>query len=103
MTRADAIKLIKQNRSAHGVHEAATETARTVYCEVRSASRSEYYTALNAGHQPEYVFFLAVSDDYEGERIAEYRGIRYRVIRTYLTDDDGIEITVERSDVNADD
>ena len=103
MTRADVIDLIAQHRSAHGVHEAATETARTVMCEVRSASRSEYYNALNAGHQPEYVFYLAVSDDYEGERLIDYRGVRYRVIRTYLTDEDGIEITVERSDVNADD
>lgn len=103
MTRADEIDLIRQTRSAHGVHEAATETARTVMCEVRSASRSEYYTALNAGHMPEYVFYLTVADDYEGERLVDYRGIRYRVIRTYLTDEDGIEITVERSDVNADD
>ena len=103
MTRADVIDLIKQTRSAHGVHEAATETARTVMCEVRSATRSEYYTALNAGHMPEYVFYLAVSGDYEGERLVDYKGLRYRVIRTYLTDEDGIEITVERSDVNADD
>lgn len=103
MTRADVIDLITQTRSAHGVHEAATETARTVMCEVRSATRSEYYTALNAGHMPEYVFYLTVKDDYQGERFADYKGLRYRVLRTYLTAEDGIEITVERSDVNADD
>ena len=103
MTRADAIDLITQTRSAHGVHEAVTETARTVMCDVRSVTRAEYYTAENAGHRPEYVFYLTVSDDYQGERLAEYKGVRYRVIRTYRTAEDGIEITVERSDVNADD
>jgi hypothetical protein len=103
MMRADVIDLITENSSAHGVHDAVTETARTVYCTVRSVTRSEYYSALNAGVQPEFVFVLALAEDYQGERIVRYRGQRLRVVRTYMTADDGIEITCERSDVNGTD
>ena len=101
--RADVIDLITETASAHGVHDAVTETARTVYCTVRSVTRSEFYNALNAGVQPEYVFVLALADDYEGERVVRYRGQKFRVVRTYVTEDDSIEITCERSDVNGED
>ena len=103
MVRADVIELITENRTGHGVHEAVTETTRTVMCTVESVRRSEYYTALNAGFQPEYVFRIALAADYQNERIVKYHGQKFRVVRTYLTDDDGIEITVERSDENGTD
>ena len=98
MNRADVIQLISENRTGHGVHEAVTETTRTVMCEVQSVRRAEYYNALNAGFQPEYVFKLALAEDYQNERLVKYHGQKLKVVRTYLTDDDGIEITVERSD-----
>ena len=103
MLRADVIDLIRETRSGHGVHEAVTEEARTCWCTVQSVSRSEYYTALNAGIRPEYVFRLALAEDYRNERIVLFRGQKYRVIRTYVTEDDGIEITVERADENGTD
>ena len=100
MMRADVIELITETASAHGVHQSVTETARQVYCTVESVSRSEFYTALNAGIRPEYVFRLALAEDYQGERVARYKGQKFRIIRTYMTSDDGIELTCERSDVN---
>ena len=103
MVRADVLDLIKETASAHGVHDSVTETARTVYCTVQSVSRSEFYNALNAGVQPEYVFKLSLADDYQDERVARYKGQKFRIIRTYRTSDDGIEITCERSDVNGTD
>ena len=103
MNRADVIDLVTETASAHGVHEAATETERTVFCTVQSVSRSEFYNALNAGVQPEYVFKLALAEDYADERIVRYHGQKFRVVRVYRTDDDGIEITCERSDVNGTD
>lgn len=98
MNRADVIQMIKESRTGHGVHEAVTETTRTVMCEVQSVRRSEYYNALNAGFQPEYVFKLTLAEDYQDERLVMYHGQKFRVVRTYRTDDEGIEITVERSD-----
>lgn len=100
MMRADVIQLITENAAKHGVHTPVTETAREVYCTVQSASRSEFYTAMNAGIQPEYVFKLVLAEDYQGERVVRYNGQKFRVIRTYMTEDDGIEITCGRSDVN---
>lgn len=102
MMRADVIQLITETAAKHGVHESITETAREVMCTVRSVSRTEYYNALNAGIHPNYVFQLALAEDYQQERVVRYQGLRYRVVRTYMTDDDGIEITVERSDENGD-
>ena len=101
--RADVIQLITENASAHGVHDTVTETSREVFCTVRSVTRSEFYDALNAGVQPEFVFVLTLAEDYEGERIVRYHGQKLRVIRTYMTADDGIELTCERSDVNGQD
>ena len=98
MMRADVIQLITEQRTGHGVHEAVTNVERTVMCTVESVRRSEYYNAQNAGYAPEYVFKLAITDDYQDERLVKFRGKLYRVVRTYLTEDDGIEITVERSD-----
>jgi SPP1 family predicted phage head-tail adaptor len=100
MLRADVIDLITETRSGHGVHEAVTETARTVFCTVQSVTRSEYYTALNAGIMPEFVFKLTLAEDYQRERFLRYRGQKFRVVRTYVTQDDGIEITAERADEN---
>ena len=103
MIRADVIELITENRTGHGVHEAVTDTTRTVMCTVESVRRNEYYTALNAGFRPEYVFRLALANDYQNERIVKFHGQKFRVVRTFLTEDDGIEITVERSDENGTD
>lgn len=100
MVRADVIQLITETRSAHGVHESITETARQVYAEIRSATRNEYYTALTAGIQPSYVFKLTADGDYRNERYLRYQGLKYSIARTYLTRDGGIELTAERSDEN---
>ena len=103
MVRADVIGLVTETRSAHGVHEAITETVREVLAEIRSVTRSEYYNALNAGVQPELVFKLTLDADYQDEHFLRFRGKKWRVVRTYLTDDGGIEITAERSDENGTD
>jgi len=103
MVRADVIGLVSETRSAHGVHEAITENVREVPAEIRSVTRSEYYTALNAGVQPELVFKLTLDADYQGEHFLRYGNQKFRVVRTYLTNDGGIEITAERSDENGTD
>lgn len=103
MIRADVIDLIKENRTGHGVHEVVTDPARTVMCMVESVRRSEYYEASNAGYRPEFVFKLALAEDYQNERLLKYHGQKFRVVRTYRTEDEGIDITAERSDENGTD
>ena len=103
MVRADVIGLVTETRSAHGVHETINESVREVLAEIRSVTRSEYYDALNAGVHPEMVFKLTLDADYQDEHFLRYGGKRYRIVRTYLTGDGGIEITAERSDENGTD
>lgn len=99
MVRADICYLISEDPGAHGVHEEPENTRRMVYVTVNSATRSEYYTALNAGIAPEYVLKLEIAEDYQDETLVEFRGKEYRISRTYLTDDGGIELTIYRADV----
>lgn len=98
MIRESVITLIAENARAHGVHESATETPHEVFCQVNSVTRTEFYSALNVGIRPELVFKLSVVDEYQDERLAEFEGKRYEIIRTYQTRDGGIELTVRRVD-----
>lgn len=94
MVRADVITLIGETPGAHGVFDPPSETLNDVPCTVRSVGYNEFYAARNAGIQPTVVFVLALAEDYAGEKIVEWRGSRYRVVRTWMQGD-GIEITCE--------
>ena len=96
MVRADILTLIEEVQGSHGRFEDATERRRDVYCTVRSVGMRESYEAMSHGLRPEWVFVLTHSFEYQGEKRCEYHGIEYTVLRTYVTEADGIEITVER-------
>lgn len=70
-----------------------TETSRTVFCELKSVGRADFYSAGQAGLALDHVF---VTDpvNYRGERIVEYLGDRYEVTRTYQASIDRLEIYV---------
>ena len=90
----DVLNLIAENPAAHGVFDSVSETSRRVFCTVRSVGMSEAYTAFSNGLSPEFVFILSDYSDYNGEKICEYQGTRYRIVRTYRNNQ-GIELTVE--------
>lgn len=94
MKRYDVIELIEENDSVHGAFEPARETVRTTFCEVRSATRNEAYQAMAIGMNVSVVFVLTVEADYANEKELYYNGTRYRVVRTYVSDD-GIELSCE--------
>lgn len=73
----------------------SVETKTTVLCSVKSAGRGDFYNGAVAGLRPEYVFTIHAYE-YNGERIVEFDGVRYRVIRTYQKGIEEIELTVER-------
>lgn len=98
MRELSVCTLIKDAPRAHGAHETVTETGREVYCEVHSAGRSEFYQAASVGLRPEYVLKLRAREDWEDEIKVEFEGKRYRVIRSYITDDGGVELTIQRGD-----
>ena len=96
MLHADVLTLIAETPDAHGVFATKTETKRNVLCTVRSVTRNEAYTAMGHGLRPDWIFILSHAFEYAGERNCEFHGVRYRVIRTYVTEVDGIELTCER-------
>ena len=100
MTRRKTAILIT-DPGARGVFSTAEKTERKVFCEEKSVTRSEYYDADNVGYRPEVVLKLAREKEYKGEQTVRYNGKVYDIYRTYETRDGGIELTCQRSDVNA--
>lgn len=76
-------------------------TPRTVFCQVSSVGRSEFYQAAQADMHPEYIFTLSNYKDYQGEKIAKYidwLGVEHTlyITRAYrIPDEDAIELTAE--------
>ena len=101
MMRANVLDLIAVNPEAAGVGTEPAETKRTVYCTVRSIGQQEAYLAMGQGLNPELKVILAHDFEYEGERLCELDGIRYDILRTYITETDGIELTLQRAARNA--
>lgn len=96
MDRSTVITLISETYTTdeYGV-ERTTRTARTVFAQVDSVTRSEFFEAGRAGLNPEYRFTLFFGD-YAGETLVEYAGKTYSVYRTYIGRDDTLELYVER-------
>ena len=103
MSKAASIYLITETAKAHGVHESVTPKKRLVLCTEKSVRQTEYYTARNTGYTPEIMFTLTVAEDYHGESILEYKGKPYDIVRTYETDEGGLEIIAQRGDANGPD
>lgn len=97
MMRDDIITLISECPGTHGALEEPERIERDVFCRVRSVGYNEFYQAKSAGLNPELVFALLHDFEYAGEPLCRYHEMLYRIIRTYITETDGIELTVERS------
>lgn len=100
MSKAAAIRFVKESRKAHGVHETPARTQRLVLCTVKKVRQSEYYEANNAGFRPELQFDLTAAEDYHDESTLIYEGKEYDIIRTYEKNAGGLEIIAGRSDRN---
>ena len=91
----DVITLVTQTITTDKYgNEVATETEKTVFCEVDSISQAEFYAAANTELNPEYKFTIFFGD-YEGEEVVVFNGARYSVYRTYRTGDN-LELYAER-------
>ena len=101
MLKATVVTLIAENPQAHGVGVDPEETSRTVYCTVKSIGQTEAYQAMGIGLNPELKVILAHDFEYAGESLCEVEGVRYHILRTYITEADGIELTLQRVQGNA--
>jgi hypothetical protein len=101
MMRANVLKLIAVSPEVAGVGTEPAETSRTVYCTVRSIGQQEAYLAMGQGLNPELKVILAHDFEYQGERLCELDSNRYDILRTYVTEADEIELTLQRISRNA--
>ena len=101
MMKADVVALIAVSPEAGGVGTDPAESSRSVPCTIKSVGMQEAYQAMGIGLNPELKVVLAHDFEYEGESICELGGVRYRILRTYVTETDGIELTLQRVVGNA--
>lgn len=96
MDRSEVLTLIgtTKEQDEFGIWR-ETPTARNVFCQVSSITRSEFFDAGRNGLNPEFMFSM-FAGDYEGERTCEYRGQQYSIYRTYLGRNDTLELYAER-------
>ena len=96
MDRSNVVTLISETYSADSIGQmVATEVERDVFCNVASVSQNEWFQGGQNGLNPEYQVTM-FAPDYEGEKIVEFNGIRYGVYRTYLRQDELLELYLER-------
>lgn len=96
MDRSTPITLLAatKTQNAVGVWE-ESYTPRTVFAQVDSVTRAEFFDGGRNGLNPEYRFTLFFGD-YAGERVLEYNGETYAIYRTYHARTDIIELYTER-------
>lgn len=67
------------------------EVSKEVFCTVESITQSEYFQASQSGLKPQIK--LTMSEfDYSGETEVEYNTKRYAIYRTFLRNDERIEL-----------
>lgn len=73
--------------------EVPTETK--VLCKVKSIGRTEFYAAAQTGLKPS-VIFIVHGYEYNGEEKVRYKGDDYKVLRSYSTTFEEVELTCEK-------
>ena len=91
MNRAHKITLIGKSYTEDEIgQQIPTETVKKVFAYIRDVSQTESARPIE-GLTPSKVFDVYVTE-YNGEEDVEYKGIRYRIYRTYLNDDSRMEL-----------
>lgn len=96
MDRSMIFKLLTATRTQNSFGAwTETITARTVYGQVTSVSREEFFAGGQNGFKPEYRIVM-FGPDYEGEMRCEIDGVEYSVYRVYRGRTDRVELYVEK-------
>ena len=96
------IDLITFKPDAHEVGTAVTETKRRVKAQELSLTQTEIYQSGGEGLSPEAKLLIPYDRDYKGERELEYRGERWKVLRSDPYKDwNGVILLIRRKGGNA--
>ena len=94
--------LITFRPDAHEVGTDPVETRTEVKVQELSLNQAEIYQAGGEGLQPEAKLLIPYDRDYHGERELEYRGERWKVIRSDPYKDwNGVILLIRRAEGNA--
>lgn len=97
MPRASVVTLITDSPVPHGVYDDPEVIERKVYCVVKSVTRNEAYEALSHGLHLSWVLVLSHYAEYKDELTCRFEGTLYNIVRTYVRDDNAIELVLERA------
>lgn len=82
-------------------NEVITYTDKVVFVQPRGVFHSEFYNAAQAGLHPSVTFILTNKADYNGEKLIEWDGQLYSVIRVdWNAQRDGISLICEERVAN---
>lgn len=94
---SDQITLVKETASgqdADGFPTYGEEIKTTVFCNMQSVKATEFFQAAEHGVNAVHTAVLH-SYEYDGQKYADYRGIRYAVYRSYEKQDkETVELTL---------
>ena len=94
--------LIAFSPDAHEVGTDPVSTRRTVKVQELSLTQAEVYQSGGEGLQPEAKLLIPYDRDYHGERELEYRGERWRVLRSDPYKDwNGVILLIRRKKGNS--
>lgn len=92
MTFDHELTLVQQTSSTNAIGDSIrSETTVTVLCALKSVGRNEFYQASANGFKPEKVFVIH-GYEYSGEQFVVFEGKRFKIIRTYETNFEEMEI-----------
>ena len=77
-------------------NEVLSITETEVFVQPRGVYQSEFYNAAQLGLKPSLTLFLSNREDYDGQKVLEYEGTEYNVIRVdWTAQRDGISLICE--------
>lgn len=72
------------------------ESRSDVFVQPRGVYQAEFYNAAQLGLQPSVTLFISNREDYSGQKVVEFEGKEYSVIRTdWNAQRDGISLICE--------
>ena len=77
-------------------NEVLSITETEVFVQPRGVYQSEFYNAAQLGLKPSLTLFLSNREDYEGQKVLDFEGTEYNVIRVdWNAQRDGISLICE--------
>ena len=89
------LRKVKRTQDANG-YPVTTPTDSKVWGDLRSATRSEFYSAEAQGHKIKYILTVNVIDFPEGAEQAVIDSDVYKIVRSYQKTLDLMELSLER-------